>query len=302
MPDLFGYATCRGRRVGRYWKDAPKPPPTPDYGAAARQSGLNDLQSARLATKANRVNQVTPYGSLTWTHTGSDPDAGWTQTVSLSPNQKALLAAQDKTSLGLAALQNQGLGYVRDVLSKNITMDDLPKSMINPGETAQEAIMRRMRPDLEQRRAAEEQKLANQGIRLGSEAYGNAMKLLERAENDAYSQAALAGIDTGMRAQTQQLGLLGALQDRPINILNAIRTGAQVTNPAFEAYAQQATTGGADMLAAAAAQGQAAQGLYNSQMGAYNANGGWLGPIGSAGANLGSAYLMGNRPLPFGIG
>jgi hypothetical protein len=281
------------RRVGVYFKDAPSPPPAPNYAAAAQQTALGNLEATRAAAAANRINQVTPYGSLTYTKTGSDPDSGWTQTLSLSPEQRRLLDAQNQTSLGLAGLQNQGLDYVRQALSRNITAADLPANMVNAGQTGQDAIMARLRPDLDRSRAALETRLANQGIPLGSEAYDNEMRLQSQRENDAMMQAALYGIDVGQKAQTQQLGLLSALQDRPINVLNAVRTGSQVTNPAFNAFAQQATTSGPDMLGAANLAGNYNQGLFNANMGAYNANGGWLGPIGSAAVNLGSAALMG---------
>jgi hypothetical protein len=281
------------RRVGVYFKDAPSPPPAPNYAAAAQQTALGNLEATRAAAAANRINQVTPYGSLTYTKAGSDPDSGWTQTLSLAPEQRRLLDAQNQTSLGLAGLQNQGLDYVRQALSRNITSADLPASMVNAGQTGQDAIMARLRPDLDRSRAALENRLANQGIPLGSEAYDNEMRLQSQRENDAMMQAALYGINTGQQAQTQQLGLLSALQDRPINVLNAVRTGSQVTNPAFNAFAQQATTSGPDMLGAANLAGNYNQGLFNANMGAYNANGGWLGPIGSAGLGLTSSALTG---------
>lgn len=42
-------------------------PPPPDYAAAARQTAEGNLEATRAAVKANRVNQVTPYGALTYT-------------------------------------------------------------------------------------------------------------------------------------------------------------------------------------------------------------------------------------------
>jgi hypothetical protein len=293
MRDLFGFSTRSGKRIGVFFKDAPSPPPAPNYAAAAQQTAIGNLEATRAAAKANRINQITPYGSLTYSQSGSDPDAGWTQTLSLSPEQQQLLKAQNQTSLGLAGLQNQGLSYVRDALAKNITMGDLPASMVNAGQTGQDAIMARVRPEMDRQRAGLQTQLANQGIPLGSEAYENAMRIQGQRENDAMMQAGLYGIDVGQKAQTQQLGLLSALQDRPINVLNAVRTGSQVTNPAFQAFAQQQGTSGPDLLGAAGLQGQYNQGLFNAQTGAYNANGGWLGPIGSAAVNLGSAALMG---------
>jgi hypothetical protein len=39
-------------------------PPPPDYKAAAKETAEGNLEAARSATYANRINQVTPYGSL----------------------------------------------------------------------------------------------------------------------------------------------------------------------------------------------------------------------------------------------
>lgn len=293
MAFLRGMVTARGRWLGVHFKDAPDPPPAPDYIGAAKATAEGNLEAARVNTKANRINQYTPYGTLVYTHTGTDPDAGWSQTVSLSPAQQKLLDAQNATSLGLAGLQQTGLGYVRDALRHGITMRDLPKSMVNAGQTGQAALMARFAPQIAQSHAALENQLANQGIMPGSEAYNNAMRTQQQSENDLRMQAALHGIDVGNQAQTQQLGLLQALRNDPINVLNAVRTGSQVTNPAFERVAQQALTSGPDVLGATQSQGNYQQGLYNSQVASYNANGGWLGPIGSAAMTLGSAYLAG---------
>ena len=85
-------------------------------------------------------------------------------------------------------------------------------------------------------------------------------------------QAALNGIKVGQDAQNQQFGLLSALQNQPLNMLNAVRTGSQVTNPSFVNSAQQATTIGADYLGAAQGQNQYNMGLYNSETARNNAN------------------------------
>ena len=53
------------RRIGVYFKDAPSPPPAPNYAAAAQQTALGNLENTRAAAAANRINQITPYGSLT---------------------------------------------------------------------------------------------------------------------------------------------------------------------------------------------------------------------------------------------
>jgi hypothetical protein len=43
------------------------PPAPPDYTGAAKETAAGNLEATRAATRANRVNQVTPYGNLTYT-------------------------------------------------------------------------------------------------------------------------------------------------------------------------------------------------------------------------------------------
>ena len=73
------------------------------------------------------------------------------------------------------------------------------------------------------------------------------------------------------------------LRNLPLNELNALRTGTQVSMPQFPGYAQQATTGGPDMLGAA-------QGQYGAQVGAANAQNaagaGMLGGLFSLGGTI----------------
>jgi len=45
-------------------------PPAPDYTAAAQATAAGNLEAAKYTTQANRVNQITPYGNLTYTQGG----------------------------------------------------------------------------------------------------------------------------------------------------------------------------------------------------------------------------------------
>jgi Chaperone of endosialidase len=72
--------------------------------------------------------------------------------------------------------------------------------------TATQAILSRVNPQLDRRRAATESQLANQGITRGSEAWKNAMTDLGQQENDAFTQAGLQGINLGLTQQGQTYG------------------------------------------------------------------------------------------------
>ena len=144
-------------------------------------------------------------------------------------------------------------------------------------------------PQIEQSREGLQAQLANQGIAPGTEAYNRAMTLQGQKENDLMTSAVIQGTNTGLAANQQAFGQAGYIRNEPINTLNAIRSGSQVTNPSYVSSAQQATTSGPDILGAT-------QMGYNAQMGNFNAqqaaqqsmNQGLMG----LGGTLGAAALM----------
>lgn len=237
-------------------------PPPPDYAAAADATAAGNLESTKYATKANRADQYTPYGSMTWRDIGNDR---WAQDINLTPQGQALLDQQNRTSSNLAGLQDTAFQGVKNQQARGWGDENLVESPFNPGETAQDAIMRRTQPLLDRSRNSAETRMANMGVQQGSEAWKNAQDDIGRQENDAYSQAALQGIQTGQQARQQGIQEQQYFNSRDLNQLNALRTGAQVTNPQFGGYAQQQATAGPDLL------GAAGQG-YNAALGANNAN------------------------------
>jgi hypothetical protein len=245
---------------------APSAPAAPDYRAAAQETAAGNIEAARQATAANRVNQVTPYGNLSYAITGSDPygNPTWTATQTLSPTQQQLLDYQNQTSLGLGRLAGQGLGYVENMLNTPFDVSKLPSTGFNPSQSYQEAYMQRLAPQLQMGREQLAQDLANKGIDIGSKAYENAMRMQGQRENDLLAAATTQGFGVGQQARQSALQEQAYLRNEPLNTLSAVRTGAQVQGPQFVNSAQQATTAGPDILGAA-------QMGYNAQMGDFNA-------------------------------
>ena len=189
---------------------------------------------------------------------------------------------QNKTSLGLGALQGQGLDAVAKSLQNLPSIDQLPARQFNPGQTAQDAILAREMPILNMQHDRLDNQLANQGIAIGSEAYKNAQDQFGRQVNDAVSQAALHGIDEGQQARQQALQEQNYYANQPLNILNALRTGSQVQNPTFGATAPGANYTGA-------AQNQYQAGLAATNVANANNAGMWNGLM-----NMGGMYLLGS--------
>jgi hypothetical protein len=264
-------------------KKGGKAPKAPDYTALAEQTAAGQ-----------RVNQYSPYGSLTYSQMGEtggkiNPKTGkpipgtgqpqYGQTLTLSPEQQALLDQQNKTSLALGNLQDQAAAKVAAQQARQ--WDD---SSLADTNTATQAILNRLQPTLQQQRSGLETQLSNQGLARGTEAYNNALRDQNQRENDLYQQAAMTGIDLGMRQRQQGLQEQNYMNTRDINNLNALRSGSQVTTPQFGA-----TPGGANYS-------QAGQQQYQGQLDAYNAkqqaSGNFMGGLMGLGGTLGGAGIM----------
>jgi hypothetical protein len=266
---------------------APSAPAAPDYRAAAQETATGNLEAARQATAANRVNQVTPYGNLSYAITGSDPygNPTWTATQTLSPEQQQLLDYQNQTSIGLGQLAGKGLGYVSNMLETPFDTSQLPSTGFNPSQSYQDAYMQRLAPQLQMGREQLAQDLANKGIDIGSKAYENAMRMQAQRENDLLLGATTQGFGVGQQARQSALQEQAYLRNEPLNTLSAVRTGAQVQGPQFVNSAQQATTAGPDILGAA-------QMGYNAQMGDFNAKQAAQANLNQGLFSLGGAALM----------
>ncbi len=269
---------------------APQAPAAPDYTAAAQATASGNLDAARAASAANRVNQVTPYGNLDYSQSGTDQygNPTWTATTSLSDVGQQLLNNQNNASLGLGSAITSQLGNVQNTMSQPFN-PNLPQVGINAGQNYQDAAMQRLAPQISQQRELMTNQLANSGIPVGSQAWQTAQMNQAQKENDLLAANTTQGFNTGLAANQQAYNQALTNYNMPLNTLSALRSGSQVQNPTFQNVPQQATTAGADVLGAS-------QMGYNAQMGGFNAanaaqsnfNSGLMG----LGGTLGAAALM----------
>jgi hypothetical protein len=285
--------TWEGRRTPLGGGKGGGAPPPPDYAGAARETAAGNLEAARANIAANRVNQYTPYGSLKYTMAGEDKYGNpmWSATQEFAPEQQKLFDIQNALSIGTGELGQKGLKYVSDMISQPFDTSQLPSLGINPSETYTDAYMRRLAPTMQQNRERLEQQLANQGIQLGSEAYDRAIRNFEQKQNDLMLGATTQGFDVGNRARAARFAELAYQRNEPINTLNAVRSGAQVTSPTFVNPALQANVAGPDLLGAAQAQGNAAMNAYNADVASSNANTSGLYSLGGSAMMAGAMFF-----------
>lgn len=188
-----------------------KPPPAPDYTALAEKTAASEKAAAEATTLANRPNQTDVYGNTsTWT---KDPTTGqWSQVQSLGAEGQKLLAEQN-------AMRDQLSGQVTDALSHGYTTEGLPEytnydpsklqgvdaeglrakaglfnmDPMGNAQAIQDATYKLLLPQREQQRAAEIQRLKNQGLTEDSPGFQRAMATLGQGDTDAQLKALLAG-------------------------------------------------------------------------------------------------------------
>jgi hypothetical protein len=201
---------------------APSPPPAPDYTGAAQATAAGNLQAAQTATAANRVNQVTPYGNLTYNETGTDSQGNptWTATTSLNNVGQQLLNTQNNTSLGLGQTINAQLGNVQNVMGQGFN-PNVPQTQTSLGpnyktatdyaggmqgwDKANQILQARLQPQMAQDLESQNAALANQGIVQGTKAYDNAMRTFNQGQNDLLTNSQLAGQQIGQNLFNQGL-------------------------------------------------------------------------------------------------
>jgi hypothetical protein len=269
-------------------------PPPPDYVGAAQQQGIQNVEAAIAQRVLNNPVQTTPYGTKS-SRQVSSYTLGDGRVIPIFEDMTSLTPAgqqrfdQEQRIIGsLGDTAEAGLSRVGDTFSRPFDLGNVNQLQ----DRAESAIMERLRPMQERARQQREAQLANQGIMLGSEAFRSAQDDIGRQENDAQLGAIIQALSQRAPALQQDL----ALRNQPLNELNALRTGSQVTVPQFSGPTTQS-------IAAPDIMGATSAG-YNAQLGAFNADqaagnnfvsglfglGGALigGPAGGFGAQLGS--------------
>jgi hypothetical protein len=247
----------------------------------------------------NNPNIVGPLGGQTVTVGENDQP---TVTQNLTPTAQNTLESQQRVQQALANLGEQGLGTAREVLATKfnpnlpdiqtrVDTSGIAKMPVNAGMTGQAAIMSRLQPQLEKSDAATRQRLINEGLVPGGEAYENAMLSENQRKNDLLTQAALQGInlDTAANAQgynqelqsgqftntaiQQLLAKASGLRAQPLNEISGLMSGSQIQMPQFQGY-QGSNIAPAPIFAGAQAAGQGAMdryGIASSNVNAQNA-------------------------------
>jgi hypothetical protein len=209
---------------------APKPPDPQDTASA---SSSTNVATAIANAMLGNPSETTPYGRTKVVQNGQfkwkDPYTGdkykiplMERITKLNPMQRDILKQQNKTSLNLSQLAKSQSGFLQDYMDKPFSYDT--------GEHEQWAGGLYDKLNSERSTQADESlrtRLANQGIKEGSEAYDREMRNLTAGSDDARNRFMLDSFQTG-----QQTALSN--RNQPINEIIGLMSGSQVQQPNFQ--------------------------------------------------------------------
>lgn len=263
----------------------------PQYDMDAYNAALQAYQTSQSNPQQGQIPQYNTIGQITGYTPGSTPAAApqlsdyqtnagaapqFTSTIQLSPDEQKILDNQTSLQQQQQGIAGTALNQAQANQATPYSLGGLPQlasaSSIADAESAgTQDIMRLMQPQMSANDELFTSQLANQGITQGSAAYNNAMLQHSQANNAAYSQAALTGVQAGQALQQEALSnnqqaVSNYTQqyNAPINEYQALQNGVQVQNPSF-APSQNNTVAPTNYL-------QAVQNAYQGQLNAYNAN------------------------------
>lgn len=280
---------------------APSAPAAPDPATTSAAQTQSNKETALYNYGLNNPDYNTPLGSLTTTVDTSNPDQPHsTSNVTLSPDEQTLLDNQNQQSIGLSNLANQLQGRVGDSLAQPLpTSNDINDISKNASDAYYANQKQYLDPQFDQGQQQLDAKLANQGITNGSEAYNNDQNNFARQKQQAYNTAQNDAILQGPQNAQQLFALTSEQRSQPLNELNALRTGSQVSMPQVpgQTPSSAAPTDVSGNINNAYAQ---QLGAYNTQVGAQNASNSALFSLGGS-ALMAAPMIFSDRNLKTNI-
>lgn len=264
--------------LGAFWKQEAhvKTPKAPDPVATANaQSGLN-TDTALTQQLTNMVNTQNPWGSTSYSQTGSTgfvDSTGkyrtiptFTQTTSYTPEQQAIFDASTQAQTNLANIASQQSANVQQTLNDPFKFDNQ-----DAANWAYDLASQRILPQQQKAQQALESQLINRGLRPGTAAWNSELERQRQGNNDQMNQLALT-------SRSQAFNEALTTRNQPLNELTALLSGSQIANPGQQSPATpQAQVAGVDYTGLVNSQYQAK--LASSQAGL----GGLFGLVGSLG-------------------
>lgn len=290
-------------------------PPAPDPAATARAQAGANKEAVTESARVNQINEVSPYGNLTYSGEIGSPDR--TRTLTLDPAQQAQLEGQRSLANALTNFGNNTLvPQVQSAFQNPLSFDGLQALPTSEDLNAAAGDVERatferglglLQPEFDRQEDRLLSRLSSQGIPQGTEAFNDAYQQYTSPRDQALENLALSSVQAGRGEQSRLVGLAQGLRQQgisetltqrsqPINELAALLQGAPaINNPQFAAPAQY-NVNPADVQGAI-------QNQYMGQMNAYNqrqqGQQATMGGLFGLGGSLGAAAIANPAAFSF---
>ena len=178
-------------------------------------------QTANYTQGLNMVNQVTPYGNLTYSGVNNGQPGAATATTTFSPEQQKLLEQGQAADSQMNDIALKQIGKVGGILDTPFNID------ATAGNKIADMQAQRLDPQWATRSQQLEQDLLNRGIRPGSEAYASMHDQFARDRNDAYNSMYI-------NARSQAANEALSERNQPLNEITGLLNGQQIQQPTFQ--------------------------------------------------------------------
>ncbi|NTG09266.1 tail fiber domain-containing protein [Rhizobium rhizogenes] len=273
----------------------PKAPTPPDPTQTASAQTATNVDTAIANAGLSHTNQITPDGSLTYNQTGTQTMTDqngktyqlptYTATQAYSPQNQQIYDTTQSTKLGLANLANDQTQKISGLLSTNLDLSS--KNLDNYTNTHWQNGFNNQ---WDRSQSSLNQQLADQGVKLGSEAYSNAMRDFSTNKQAASDQYLGDMYNNAQNAIIQQ-------RNQPINEISALMSGSQISNPNYvNTPSTQLPT--VDQAGIINQNYQNQVGAYNTQVQQSNAA---MGGLFGLGSSLLGGWAMSDRRLKTNI-
>lgn len=236
MPWGVALTAAATYKAGKDQKDAVKDAGKQSSKQAKEQAAENQraaIQNANL----NRIDQIGPTGSLTYTQTGTYEDGTpkYTQTQKYSDVVQKQFDAQQNQNINLLGAEDNLVNQIngQSTTSLNPDANDLAKT--RDAYYAQQKSY--LDPQFESEQKKLQTQLANAGVVQNSDAYNEAMDAFNRQRTFSYNNAQNNAITAGGAEQSRLFNLGLSARNQPINEFNALRTGTNIENPNYANFA-----------------------------------------------------------------
>ena len=243
LPPTGGSIAKPGMAPSSPPKDGSSPPAAPDFLGAAGQQGAENAAAAGRQARLNNPNFYGVGGSQT---VSFGPDGTPTVTQNLSPEQQALYNSDMANRMGASRMASGllgmgGFGGAFDLSGAPA----MPGSYESTRTSVIDALMKRANEDFGRREDQTNSDLIARGIRPGTRAYAEEMARLDRAKNDARSQAEITAgdaVEQAMRSdlarRTQGVNEATLSRTLPFNEYQALSREGGFEMPNLPGYAQ----------------------------------------------------------------